>query len=1120
MKKKQCHPTCLCRWKKLFLMMRITAFLLLTGLIHVSASVYSQRTNLELKLKNVSVEEVLQKIEEQSNFYFLYRSDFLKNLPKVSIDVTRARVDEILDQIVVPYGFDYEIDDKIVVIRKTSGSPLKNYQDQKIVVKGKIIDSSGVPLPGVTVMEKGTTRGTITDTNGNYILPNTSDEAILVFSFVGMKTQEVTIKGKTEINVTMTEEAVGLDEVVAVGYGTAKKANLTGATASVNFSKLESRPAANTATLLQGQMAGVTVSNFNTQPGNDNPEIRIRGIGTFNAGQNPLVIVDGVESSLTQIPSADIESVSVLKDAASAAIYGVRAANGVILVTTKRGSLKKTTVNLKQNYAMQQVLAVPDMVDSWDYANMINMDRAAKNQAPLYTDEMILKMKDGSDPDHFANTDWVEEMFRIAPMNTTYLSVDGGSENVKYLFSGEYFDQTGILLNTNTRRYSFRSNIDVNITKKIKMGIDLSGHSRRINETLNSANETDGNGSIFYRMRRSSNPTVPVKFQNGYWGTINGVFDQTKATSQNPVYLAQRGTNFTDKYFFQGKVYADMEFIKNLNYKVSLAGVYNAGNQTKFTPTEKLYYPDGKLLSENTQNALENNNTTDYKYIFENLLTYKTKIKNHQLSFLLGQSAQFYRYDYLWASVKNLPNDLIHELSAGVSEKNVAGNANEISLQSFFARGNYNFMDKYLFEVNVRYDGSSRMPKESRYGMFPSFSGGWIVSNESFLKEFPLLSFLKLRASWGQLGNQEIGNYAYVQNINLGQNYVIGDALVAGAALTGLANDKIKWETTTILDLGLDFNLFRNRLQVSADWFDKTSDDILVTIPIAQILGNLSSPYQNIAKVKNTGIELDVKYNGKIQSINYFAGINLSTIKNEIIDIAGLTSWRSNGNRNINLEGHPIDSYYGLVDEGFFRTEDEIKNSPTQFTTLKPGDVKYKDIGGPDGVPDGKIDETYDRTIIGDPFPKLTYSFNMGGSYRGFDLYCFFQGVAGIERYFWYNNEAAGNYTKAVLNYWTLNNPNADYPRFGNETNNNKNSTLWVKDASYLRLKNLEIGYTFSNSLIKNFSIEKARIYFSGTNLITFSKVVDFDPEKIVADERNRVYPQAKVYSIGLNITF
>lgn len=1117
MKKKLIKCTGFLCLSKLWKIMRLSIFFLILIVTRTWATdSYSQVTRLSIQMNDSKVMDVLGEIEDKTEFFFLINQKLVDLERRVTINVRNQKIEEVLSELFAGTNVNFMVLNRQIVLT----TALPAFQPQPGRVTGRVIEINGQPLPGVSVIVKGTTIGSISDINGNYRIDVPPQGKILVFSFMGMRSQEVDITDKTIVDIVLEEDVYGIEEVVAIGYGSMRKMNLTGATSYVNFTQLESRPASNTATLLQGQMSGVTVSNFNTQPGNDNPEIRVRGIGTFNAGQNPLIIVDGVESSLTQIPSADIESVSVLKDAASAAIYGVRAANGVILVTTKRGSIKKPTITIKQNSALQQVFAVPDMVDSWDYAMIINMDRATKGQSPLYTDEMIQKMRDGSDTDNFANTDWVEEMYRIAPMNTTYMSVDGGNESVKYLFSGEYFDQKGVLINTDTKRYSFRSNIDVNVSDNIKVGMDMSGHTRRINETLNSANESDGNSSIFYRMRRSSNPLVPVRYQNGHWGTINGVFSQTNSTMLNPVYRSQIGDFFTDRYFYQGRFFADIQLINNLKYRLNLAGVYNSSNMTRFQPTEKYFKPDGSILSENTQNTLDNSNDKDYKYVIENLLTYELNRNNHNFLFLAGQSAQYYKYDYMWASVKGLPNDLIHVLGAGVSEKNVNGNANEVTLQSFFGRANYNLLDKYLFEFNIRYDGSSRMPEDTRYGLFPSFSAGWIISNESFLRDSDLLSFLKLRGSWGQLGNQEIGEYAYVQNINLGQNYIFGDVLTAGAALTSLANDKLKWETTTILDIGVDFNFFNNRLQFVVDWFDKTSSDILVTIPIAQILGNVSPPYQNIAQVRNKGFETDVKYNGNINDFRYFAGLNFSVIDNEILDIAGITSWTSNGSRHINLENYPIGSYYGLIADGYFQSEEEILNSPAQFGGLARGDIKYKDISGPDGVPDGKVDETYDRTVIGNPFPKISYAFSLGGSFKGFDLYGFFQGVNGIDRYFWYNNESAGNFTKAVLNYWTEDNRNADYPRFFNQTNNNKNSTFWLKDASYLRLKNLELGYTFAPNVMRRIGAENLRLYLSGTNLISFTKIVDFDPEIIATDERGRIYPQAKVYSLGLNVNF
>lgn len=1110
------HKVCPKKIKKAFRVMKIAFLLILifaSNLLAVNSE--AQNAVVEFRSNDLLIEDLFKEIERQTDYLIVYSTSEISSNFKVTLSKKKAKVTEVLDEALNARNLEYEFSDNYIVL----SLPSEELQQAKRRILGNIKDEEGNAIIGANVVEKGTTNGTITNIDGQFGL-NISDNAVLVVSYVGYQEQQVRVGNLQNVEIVLREDTETLDEVVVVGYGTQKKANLTGATSSVNFAKIDSRPAPNTASLLQGQMSGVQVSGFNTQPGNDDPEIRIRGIGTFNSGSNPLVLVDGVESSFSQIPTSDIESVSVLKDAASAAIYGVRAANGVILVTTKRGFISKPKVTIKQNIAFQDALGIPDMIDSWDYARLKNMIRASLGQKELYTSEMIQAMKDGSDPDRYANTDWADEMYRIAPMNTTYFSVNGGAENVRYMFSGEYFKQKGVQRGTNTDRYSVRSNIDANITKSIHVGMDISAQTRKIDDTLNSSNESGGNGNMAYTIRRQSNPLVPIKYKNGEWGVIDGVFNQTSLIYPNPVYLAGKGINTTNKYFLQGKLFADIDLYKGLKYRFNLSGVYNASNLEKFTPTEQLYDSDRNLISESSQNSLLNNNGRDYKYTIENIFTYDLSLKDHALSFLLAHSAQYYKYQFFSGSVKELPNDFIQVLGAGVKEKDVDGNANEVSLQSFFGRLNYNFLDRYLFEMNLRYDGSSRMPKNNRYGLFPSFSGGWVISNEGFFNKSSIISFLKLRGSWGKLGNQEIGNYAYTQNINVDQNYIIGGVLTPGAAMTELANQNLKWETTTITDIGVDLNLFNNRLQIVADWFNKTSNDILVKLPIPKILGNLEAPYQNIAKVRNMGMEFDVKYNGNIGKFNYYAGFNVSKVKNEILDIAGMTSWLSNGGRNINLAGYPIGSYYGLIAEGYFQNEEEISNSPRQFTELKPGDVKYRDISGPDGVPDGKIDETYDRTIIGSPFPDWTYSFNLGGSYKGFDLYAFFQGVSGVDRYLFYNNQEATNFTSTALDYWTPENPNAIFPRFLNMTNNNKNSSQWLRDASYLRLKNLEFGYTLPHSLIQKIGIDNLRLYFSGNNLFTITSMVDMDPEKSLSDEAARAYPQSRTYSFGVNVNF
>ncbi len=1110
---------------KTFRIMRLVSFLLLVSVFQsIASNVYSQNAKITLKDEIVSLEGVLSQIEDQSEFRFIYNKSQIDLEKKVKANFEETSLKTVLDELFVQNGINYQLIDKQIIL--TGTSPTVNQQQTN--VSGKVVDVNGQPLPGVSIVIKGTTRGTITDFDGNFQLSAVQDDATLVLSFVGMRSQEIAIAGKTNFNIVMEEDAIGVDEVVVVGYGTVKKANLTGAVASVDFTDLETRPAANTATLLQGQMSGVTVSSFRNQPGEDNPQIRIRGIGTLNSGSEPLVIVDGVESSLSQIPAADIESVSVLKDAASASIYGVRAANGVIVVTTKRGESAKPTVRLRQSFAFQQAIIEPDFVDSWDYAILQNLDLTEQGQDPLYTDEHIQKLRDGSDPDRWANTNWFDEMYRTAPMSTTYLSVSGSQKNVRYMFSGEYLDQEGIMIRTGVKRYNFRSNIDVDISDGITIGMNLAGNKRDITETLNSASTSNnGNGSdndLNYSIRRFTNPTVPVKYSNGNWGQVSGLYylpGSTVGGARNVVELANRGENIAERYNFMGKIYADVEIIENLHFKPSFSYVYNSSLISTFSPTFETYDVEGNLVSENVHNKLTNKNNTNKRYQVENLLTYDFSIdSDHKFNVLLGQSAQLYRLDYMEASVEDFPNNNIHELDGGINNKNVKGNARELALNSYFGRLNYNFADKYLLEFNYRYDGTSRMSEDLRWGGFPSFSAGWVASNENFLGDLGPVSFLKMRASWGQLGNQNLGDnfYPYAQTIGTGQNYLWGGYIAPGVAVTSLANGNLTWETTTITDIGVDLNLFNNQIQIVADWFNKTSSDILVRLPIPKTLGNVQAPYQNVGEVKNTGWEVGVKGNKRLRDVHLYGGFNLSHVKNEVIDYAGLELISGNA---ITKEGEAISSYYAYIADGYYQTQEELDNAPTQFgKPLRLGDVKYRDISGPDGVPDGKITADYDRTIIGNKFPDLQYSFNVGASYKQFDIYAFFQGIAGIDRYYWYNTETQGTFTKVALDYWTEDNRNAETPRWGNLQNNTKYSSFWLKDASYLRLKNLEVGYTVPAELTRKVKIENARIYFSGINLLTFTDVKDYDPEKLTNDDRNRDYPQAKIYSVGLNITF
>jgi len=981
----------------------------------------------------------------------------------------------------------------------------------------------GQPLPGVNVITKGTVQGVTTDVDGNYAI-TVSEGVILQFSYVGYETFEATVTaGQTTLNIGLEPSATMLDEMVVLGYATVKKENVTGSVSAVDFNDMQSLPSTNTASLLQGKMTGVSISNFGTQPGKEDPNIIIRGSGTFNAGQAPLVLVDGVESSLGQIPPGDIKSVSVLKDAASASIYGVRAANGVILVTTKSGKKGQVTVDFNTNFSLQQNLVKSNLLESYDFANITNGWLEANGEQPWYTAGAVDTIQNGLAPNLYANTNWEEEAFRKALMQTYYLAISGGGEKVSYRFSSEILDQEGIMLGTSSNRYNLRSNVEAKINDKLKVGVNIFGYKKHLDENL-MASEGDGATGLNYLLRRNTLPTVPVYYTDGNYGFVDGAYETTGKTSMNMPFEAQKGKNYTDLFHVEAKTYLEWEIIENLVFNTSFSFTSNNLNSTKFTPTYVKYDSEGGIVNENTVNSLLNVNRRNHRYKVENILTYTKKINKHNLGFLLGQSSQMFREDFFMGYAENFATNEIYVLGAGVNNRNVDGDAFEHSLLSFFGRANYNYDERYLFEFNLRRDGSSRMPEDNRFAVFPSLSAGWVVSNEAFFTSVEQISMLKLRGSWGQLGNQEIGNYAFEQGFSTGLNYVVNNVLVGGVAVTELANPNITWETTTITDIGVDFNLFGDNVMIVADWFNKTSTDVLVRLPIPSTLGVQLAPYQNVGKVQNKGWEFAIQYQNNFGDLYLFANANISMVDNEILELGDLEDWIDGP--FLNEVGSAMGSLYGLQAEGYLTEADFDADGnlnpdlPSQYGTLKPGDVKYRDISGPDGVPDGEISEDWDRVVIGDPYADYSYGFAVGGKYKGIDLSIFFQGVNGIDRFQWYNNEIGGNFTNAILDYWTPINTNANFPSLGNEQNNNKYSSFWVKDASYLRLKNLEIGYTIPVSASKKVGIKSVRVYFSGQNLLTFTKMVDYDPERRATDLRASSYPQSKVFSMGLNLTF
>ena len=987
---------------------------------------------------------------------------------------------------------------------------------QERIVTGKVYDSSGESIIGASVMVQGTMQGVVTDIDGAFQLKVQPSQS-LVISFLGYQDVILPVGSKNNFKIILEEDSKKLDEVVVVGYATQKKVNLTGSVASVSAKDIQDIPVANTTTLLQGRLPGLVLTQNGAQAGNDNPEIRIRGIGTFG-NNNPMVLIDGVEGSISQIaeiPSADIESISVLKDAASAAIYGVRAANGVILITTKRGQASsKVKISYSGSYTLQTPGIVPDYVDGYNWALMKN-----EVSTGTFSPEALQKLQDGSDPDHYANTNWLDAVLRNASMHQHHLSVSGGNENTRFMTSVAYSNQDGIMMKTGVERFSFRSNIDTRY-KRFTFGLNLSGNK---NNVTTPAVAPSGEGGIMRYVSWFTRPTVPVMYSNGHYGYVDGS-SLSAELMKNPVESMSLGHRINEYWRFNGKVFAGIDLWDGLKFQTSFAYAFDLNATKSYSPKSPARYDaEGNIRKA----AGETNKEEDYWYrnatwTSENLLTYNKQFDKHNVNVLLGHSVIGSRFYKTTASIQGFPTENIYELDGGTINPGAKGNSEEYKLQSFFGRVNYGYDDRYLFEFNIRHDGSSRMPKANRYATFPSVSGGWVFSNEELMKDYKNFSLGKLRLSWGKLGNQEIGNYAYAATLGASGNYFFdqGGDKQAGMVQTSVPNEDIKWETTRSINVALDLGFFNNRIQTTFEWFDKKTSDILMQLAMPGIfLGSLNAPYQNVGAVRNRGWEWNVNYSDSKGDWVWNVGFNLSHVKNEILEMGGLEETISG--QTINRIGNPIGAYFGYKAIGMYRTEADLQRTNSKGEVIKQngvapklGDIMYADLND-----DGNITAD-DRDIIGNPFPKYSYSFNLGASWKNFDLSTFWQGVGGIYRYSWETStDIRGNLTERWLDRYSAGNVNASMPALGN-TMNDSYSSFWLENSSYLRLKNLEFGYTFRQPGLAKMGVSSVRVYFAGSNLLTFTSLKNWDPEKTSGDARNDVHPNMRTYSFGLNIQF
>ncbi|EXZ13020.1 tonB-linked outer membrane, SusC/RagA family protein [Bacteroides fragilis str. Ds-233] len=1009
-------------------------------------------------------------------------------------------------------------------------------QQQNLKVSGVVTDEAGEPLIGVSVLVKGTTLGNITDLNGRFSL-DVPEGNILEISYIGYKTQS--IKAQREpMNIVLKEDAQKLDEVVVVGFGTQKKVNLTGSVSAVTGDDISKRPVANAAILLQGQIPGLRVNQGLGQPGGEGTSFRIRGQGTFSsAGSDPLILINGVPGSMTNLDPSVIESVSVLKDAASAAIYGARAANGVILVTTKQGAVgDKVHISYHGNVGLHTPTKLYDRVtNSVEYMELANLAWKNSGTGKQYTQDQINLYRNNVGDPQYPNFDWQDYMFRTAVVQTHNLSMAGSTEKTTYNVALNFVDQPGTMRGFKYRKYNATIDLTARITNFIKVGTYANlmyGETEQPRQGQNDA----------FLSTLSQAPTYMPWLPDDGTGIRRWTSSAYSFESHNknmPAIIGDNAMKRDNNFDINAQLWLEINLAKGLTWYTKGAARLqsNKSKDWRGSTTYTYDYHTGERSSELDKGGL-GLSVGDGRRFYTNLYSYLkydlSLVDNaHNFSLMVGYNQESEKYETLNAYRKDFAFDLPVLNAGGTADWSNSGGEEEWAIQSLFGRFNYDFKERYLFEANMRYDGTSRISDENRWGVFPSFSVAWRATEEEFIKNLNLnwLNNFKLRGSWGQLGNQNIGLYPYQAMISGVDDYPFtktSDGVIIGYQQTAYANRNIKWETTTITDIGFDLQVF-DGLSVTFDWYKKTTDDILRSSQVSSLLG-LSAPTVNNGSVENKGIEVALNYanmvkGGTFRGFRYNAGVYFDRSRNKLTEFGA----EEIGSYSIKREGLPYDEYYMLECIGVFADQAEINASPKQFNdNTQPGDLKYKDISGPDGKPDGVIDN-YDRRTFSGRFPGFEYGINASATWKGFDLSLIGQGVADKKYYttdwgvqpFMQGSSPNKDYIKHM---WTEENPyGAKHPKLywqdmGGGKNTRPNS-YYLKDASFFRLKNLTLGYTLPRVWTEKANISKVRIYFSGDNLLTLTPYKGLDPERN-GDGRDAIYPQNRIYSFGLNVEF
>lgn len=1118
-----------------FLHLLLTALLMNSVLAARAQELLEQR--ISIHQENSTVRQVLNSIEQTARIKFVYSREVVRTDQRVTLVATDERLGTVLERLLRPMRVSYVVTGNQVALTRTAPSGNDDAGPRKTselapadaleeTITGTVSDENGQGLPGVSVVLKGTTRGTTTNADGKYRLNVPDRSAVLVFSFVGYGSQEVATGGRAVVNVSLKADEKSLNEVVVVGYGQVRKSDLTGAVVTVPVEEIKKVAVTSLDQALQGRAAGVQITQNSGSPGGTTT-IRIRGGNSIQGDNEPLYVIDGVPfkndgagsgssfNVLSTLNPSDIETMTVLKDASSTAIYGSRGANGVVIITTKRGKAGRSVVNFESYYGVQEVRKFYPVLNAREYAQFVNDANTNEGRAPVYTPAQVDAFGQG--------TDWQREIFRSAPIQNYQLSMSGGDEKTQYVLSGGYFKQDGIVTNSDFDRYSLRLNLDRKLTNKIKVGNSLT-----VNRTVTNQSRTDGDlgsAGLVTIAALQFPPILPVFNPDGSYLVTNPALT---FTADNPAALARESKNRNTAYRTFGNVFADYQIIDGLNLRVLLGVDAILQKQDSYLPRSV-----SSGLAQGGAASIFNGQSVTW--LNENLLTYTRTFRSvHNVNALVGYTQQANRTENSSAAARNFVNDNLNSgnLGSGSVPLVPSSGIGAWGLQSYLARINYGYRDKYLLTASFRADGSSRFGANKRYGYFPSAALAWRVSEENFLKNVLVLTDLKLRATYGMTGNQDgIGNFPAYSLLGT-QNYVLGGVVATGIGPAQIANPDLSWESTTQADLGIDVGLLNNRITFTADVYLKRTRDLLLNVTIPSTSG-YTSAIKNLGRVENRGVEFSLSSRNIDKAFKWNTDLNLAANRNRVLDIGGapqlfagqVANIAQNVNSGIIRVGEPLGSFFGYITDGLYQSTDELA-ALADPQARRPGDRKYADLNG-----DKRIDDL-DRTIIGRAQPKLLGGLNNTFSYKGFELTVFMQGVYGNQilnanRFELEYLNGTNNQNRDMLNRWTPTNTNTDIPRASTTRPANRISTRQIEDGSYLRLKNVQLAYNFPSAVLAKLRIQGLRAYVAAQNYATWTRYSGYDPEvnRFGQDSRSQgfdygSYPAAKTILFGLNVGF